>query len=39
MVNSKELIGATEHVTLHARCRLNRRRYNRVRLYYWNDQT
>jgi hypothetical protein len=33
MVNSEELIGITEHVTLYKRCRLNRCRYNRVRLY------
>jgi hypothetical protein len=33
MVNSEELIGTTEHVTLYARCRLNRCRYNRIRLY------
>jgi hypothetical protein len=34
MVNSEELIGTTEHVTLYASCRLNRCRYNRVRLYW-----
>jgi hypothetical protein len=33
-VNSEELIGTTEHVTLYTRCRLNRCRYNRVRLYF-----
>jgi hypothetical protein len=33
MVNREELIGTAEHVTLYARCRLNRCRYNRVRLY------
>jgi hypothetical protein len=32
IVNSEELIGTTEHVTLYVRCRLNRCRYNRVRL-------
>jgi hypothetical protein len=29
MVNGKELIGATEYVTLQTRCRINRCRYNR----------
>jgi hypothetical protein len=33
MVNSDELIGTTVPVTLQARCRINRCRYNRVRLY------
>jgi hypothetical protein len=33
MVNSEELIGTTEHVTLCAWCRLNRCRCNRVLLY------
>jgi hypothetical protein len=33
MVNIEELIGTTGYVTLYARCRLNRCRYNRVRLY------
>jgi hypothetical protein len=33
MVNSKELIGTTEYLTLHTRCHINRCRYNRVRLY------
>jgi hypothetical protein len=33
MVNSEELIGTTEHVTLYKRSRLNRCRYNRTRLY------
>jgi hypothetical protein len=33
MVNSEELIGTTEHGTLYTRCRLNRCRYNRVRVY------
>jgi hypothetical protein len=32
MVNSEELVGTTEHVTLYARCHLNRCRYNRVRV-------
>jgi len=31
MVNSEELNGTTEHLTLYKRCRLNRYRYNRVR--------
>jgi hypothetical protein len=34
MYNSKELIGTTGHVTLYTKCRLNRCRYNRVRLQY-----
>ena len=34
MVNSEELIGTTEHLTLYTRCRFNRYRYNRVRLYF-----
>jgi len=29
MVNSEELIGTTECVTLYARCRINRCRYQR----------
>jgi hypothetical protein len=33
MVNSDELIGSTEYLTLYTRCRINRCRYNRVRLY------
>jgi hypothetical protein len=33
MVNSKELIGTTEHETLYTWCRLNRCRYNRVPLH------
>jgi hypothetical protein len=33
MVNSEELIGNTEYLTLYTRCRINLRRYNRVRLY------
>jgi hypothetical protein len=33
MVDSEELIGTTEYLTLCTRCRLNRCRYNRVRLY------
>jgi hypothetical protein len=32
MVNSEELICATVYVTLYTRCRVNRCRYNRVRL-------
>jgi hypothetical protein len=34
MVSSEELIGTTEELTLYARCRINRCRYNRVRLHY-----
>jgi hypothetical protein len=34
MVNSVELIGTTEYLTLQARCHINRCRYNRVQLYY-----
>ena len=34
MVNCEELIGATEHVTLYARCRLNRCRYNQITKSY-----
>jgi hypothetical protein len=33
MVNSEELIGTTEYVTLYARCRINQCRYNRLRRY------
>jgi hypothetical protein len=33
MVNSEELIDATEYLTLQSRCRINRYRYNRVLLY------
>jgi len=33
MVNSEELIGTAEHLTLYTRCRLNRCRYIRVQLY------
>jgi hypothetical protein len=33
MVNSEELIGTIEYPTLYTRCRINRCRYNRVRLY------
>jgi hypothetical protein len=33
MVNTDELIGTTEHLTLKTRCRLNRCRYNRVRSF------
>jgi hypothetical protein len=31
MVNSDELIGTTEYLTLYTRCHTNRRRYKRVR--------
>jgi hypothetical protein len=33
MVNSEELIGTAEHLTLYTRCRLNRSRYNRGAYY------
>jgi hypothetical protein len=33
MVNSDELIGTTEYVTLYTECHLNGYRYNRVRLH------
>jgi hypothetical protein len=33
MVNSEELTGSTECLTLYARCCINRCRYNRVPLY------
>jgi hypothetical protein len=33
MVKSEELIGTTEHLTLHMRCPINRCRYNRVRFF------
>jgi hypothetical protein len=33
MANSEGLIGTTEYLTLYTRCRINRGRYNRVRLY------
>ena len=33
VVNSQELIGTTEVLTLYTRCRINRYRYNRVQLY------
>jgi hypothetical protein len=33
MVNSEELIGIIEYLTLYTRCRLNRCRYNRVQLH------
>ena len=32
IVNSDELVGTTEYLTLQARCRINRCRYIRVRL-------
>ena len=34
MVNREELIGTTEYLTLYESCRINRCRYNRVRLYF-----
>jgi len=34
MVDSEELIGATEHLTLYTRCHLNRCHYNWVQLYF-----
>jgi hypothetical protein len=33
MVNSEELIGTTENLTLQASCFIKQCRYNRVRLY------
>ena len=33
MVNSEELIGTAECLTLQTMCRINRCRYNQVRLY------
>ena len=33
MFNGEELTGTTEYLTLYTRCRINRCRYNRVRLY------
>jgi hypothetical protein len=36
MANSEELIRTIEHVTLYARCRFNRCRYKRVRLYLYH---
>jgi hypothetical protein len=38
MVNSEELIGIAQYLTLYTRCRLNRCRYNRVRLYLQNNK-
>jgi hypothetical protein len=35
MVNSEELIGTTEHLTLQKGRRINRRRYNLFRLYIY----
>jgi hypothetical protein len=32
MVNNEELIGTTKYMTVYTRCRINRCRYNRVRL-------
>jgi hypothetical protein len=34
VVNSDELLGNTEYLTLYTWCRVNRCRYNRVRLYF-----
>jgi hypothetical protein len=34
MVNSKELIGTTQYLTVYATCCINQSRYNRVRLYF-----
>jgi hypothetical protein len=34
MVNSEELLGTTEYLTLYTRFRINRCRYSRVRLYF-----
>jgi hypothetical protein len=33
MVNNEELIGTTEYLMLQTKCRINRCRYSRVRLY------
>jgi len=33
VVNSEELTGTTEYLTLHTRCSRQRCRYNRVRIY------
>ena len=33
IVNSEELIGTTEHLTLYTKLRINQRRYNRLRQY------
>jgi len=33
MVNSEELIGTTGYLLLYMRCRINRCRYNLIRLY------
>jgi hypothetical protein len=37
MVNSDEIIGTTGNLTLYARCHINGRRYNRVRLYTFQE--
>lgn len=37
MVDSEELIGTAEYLTLYARCRIKRCRYNRVPLYLSSD--
>jgi hypothetical protein len=34
MVNSEDMNGTTEYLTLYARCRINGCCYNQVRLYY-----
>ena len=39
MVNSEELIGTTEYLTLYTRRRITRCRYNRVRLYLYTYMT
>jgi hypothetical protein len=39
MVNSEELIGTPEYLTLQAGCRINRGRYNRVQLYFNSYKT
>jgi hypothetical protein len=36
MVNSEELIGTTEYVTLYMRCRLNRCCYNGIRPHVYS---
>jgi hypothetical protein len=39
MVNIEELIGTTEYLTLQGRCRINRCRSNRVRLYVESEDS
>jgi hypothetical protein len=37
MANSEELICTAEYMTLYKRCRINRRRSNRVLLYFYKS--